>query len=90
MVLGLGVEAFPGTVFVGHVLELALTAGVAHRAVQWVVAEQQFKGGLAGLRDVRGLGGNDHALGDRGRAGGLKLWDLLNAHQAHAAGGLER
>ena len=90
MVLGLGVEAVGGTVLEGHVLELALAAGVADGAVEGVIAEQELEGGLAGLRDVGGLGEDDHAFGDRGGAGGLELGHLLDAHDAHAAGGLER
>ena len=90
VVLGLGVEAVGCAVLEGHVLQLALAAGVADGAVERVVAEQQLQRGLAGLRDLRGLGLDDHAFGDRRGAGGLELRHLLDADDAHAAGGLER
>ncbi len=90
VVLGFGVEAVGGAVLEGHVLQLALAACVADGAVERVVAEQQLQRGLAGLRDLGGLGLDDHAFGDRGGAGGLQLGHLLDAHDAHAAGGLQR
>ena len=90
MVLGLGVEAFPGAVLVGHVLQLALAAGVAHGAVKRVIAEQKFERGLAGLRDLGRFGLHNHARGDRGGAGGLQLGQLFDPHDAHAAGSLQR
>ena len=90
MMLGLGVEAFAGAVLEGHVLQLALAARVADGAVERVVAEEQFDGGLARLRDLGRLGDEDLAFGDRGGAGGLQLGNFFLAHDAHAAGGLER
>ena len=90
VVLGLGVEAVGRAVLEGHVLQLALAAGVADGAVERMVAEQQLQGGLAGLGDLGGLGLDDHAFGDRGGAGGLELRHLLDADDAHAAGGLQR
>src|SRR6202044_2718426 len=45
--------------------------------------------GLAGLGDLGGFGGDVHALGDRGGAGGGEFGLLLDADDAHAAGGLE-
>ena len=90
VVLGLGVEAVGRAVLEGHVLQLALAAGVADGAVERVVAEQQLQRGLARLRDLGRLGRDDHALGDRRGAGGLQLRHLLDAHDAHAAGGLQR
>ena len=90
VVLGLGVEAVGGAVLEGHVLQLALAASVADRAVERVVAEKELQGGLASLGDLGGLGLDDHAFGDRGGAGGLELGHLLDADDAHAAGCLER
>ncbi len=90
MVLGLGVKAVGGAVLEGHVLQLALAAGVADGAVERVVAEQELQRGLAGLRYFGGLGCNDHAFGDRRGAGGLQLGHLFDADDAHAAGGLQR
>ena len=90
VVLGFGVEGFCGAVLEGHVLELALAAGVADGAVEGMVAEQELERGFAGLRDVGGLGEDDHAFGDRCGAGGLELGHLFDADDAHAAGGLQR
>ncbi len=90
VLLGLGVEALAGAVLEGHVLQFALAAGIADRAVEGMIAEQQLDGGFAGLGDFRRFGDEDLALGDRGGAGGLQLGNFLLAHHAHAAGGLER
>src|SRR5271165_1031508 len=55
-----------------------------------MVAEQQLQHGLSRLLNLVALGGDDHALGDRSGARGLQLGHLLDFHQAHAAGPLER
>jgi hypothetical protein len=73
-----------------HVLQFALAALVAHRAIQRVVGEQEFQHVLAGRGHLRGLGPHHHALGDGKRAGRHQLGHLLHFHQAHAAGGLQR
>ena len=64
MVLRLGVEAVRRAVLEGHVLQLALAAGVAHWAVQRMVAQQQLQRGLARLDDLGRVGKEDLALGD--------------------------
>src|SRR5580704_2483471 len=51
VLLGLGVQAFAGAVFEGHVLQFALTAGIADGAIEGVVAEKQLDGGFSGLGD---------------------------------------
>ena len=89
VVFGLGVEAFPGAVLEGHVLQFALAAGVADRAVERVVAQQQLDHRLARLRNLGRVGDEDLSLGDRGGAGGLQLGHFFLAHQAHPAGGLQ-
>ena len=89
VLFGLGVEALARAVLEGHVLQFALAAGVADRAVERVVAQQQFNRRLARLRNLRRLGDEDLALGDGGGAGGLQLGNFFLAHHAHAAGGLQ-
>ena len=89
MVLDVDELRFGGAVLEGHVLQFALAAGVADRAIQRMIAEQQFQHRLARLPDFVGLGGDDHALGDRRGARGLQLRHLLDFHQAHAAGALQ-
>ena len=90
VVLGLGIEAVGGAVLEGHVLQLALTAGIADWAVKRVIAEQQLERGLASLRNLGGLGLHHQAFSDRGGAGGLELGHFFDANDAHAAGGLQR
>ena len=53
MMLGLFVKALAGAVLEGHVLQFALAAGVADRAVERVIAKQQLDGGFARLGDFR-------------------------------------
>ena len=88
--LGLGVAALAGAVAEHHVLQLALAALVAHRAIQRVVGEQQFQHRLARAGHLRRIGAHHHAFGHRERARRLQLGCLLHFHQAHAAGGLQR
>jgi hypothetical protein len=90
VLLDLNKFRFARAVLEGHVLQFALAAGVADGTVERVVAEQELECRFAGLRDFRALGGDHHAFGDRGGAGGLKLGNFFEAHDAHAAGSLER
>ncbi len=90
MVLHVHELRFGGAVLEGHVLQFALAAGIAHRAVERMVGEQQLEHRLARLLDLVALGGDHHALGDRRGARGLQLGHLLDFHQAHAAGALQR
>ncbi len=96
---GDGDRLFEGPLFVGEpglapavghglVLQRALAALVAHRAVQRVVDEQQLHHAVLGLvRDGRGeLGAHHHALGARGDARGHRLDLALDLDQALAAG----
>src|SRR6185503_4951203 len=71
VVLGLDVFRFRRAVGERHILEFTLAAGVADGAVQGMVAEQHFNHRLAGLMDLKAVGGDDHALADHGGAGGL-------------------
>ncbi len=71
---------------VGDVLERALAALVAHRAVERVVDEQELDHGALGLVHAGGLRVHDHAVLDRRRAARLQLRDPLDLDQAHAAG----
>src|SRR5208282_5715418 len=90
VVLGLRVLRFRGAIGERHILQFAFAAGVAHRAIQRMVAEQQLNHRLAGLTHFIAIGRNDHALANHRRAGGLKLGHLLDLHDAHAAGALQR
>ena len=88
--LGLLIAALAGAVAEHHVLQLALAALVAHRAIERMIGEQKFQRRLARLGDLRRLGPHHHALGDRQRTARHQLRHLLHFHQAHAAGGLQR
>ena len=81
--------ALGGAVAKHHVLEFALPAFVAHRAVERVIDEEEFQHALAGLGHLRRLGADDHAGLDHDRAGGLELGRLFDFHQAHPTGGLQ-
>src|SRR5215469_1344216 len=73
-----------------HVLQFALAAGVANRAIEWVISEQQLHHALAGLANLVAVGRHHHALRDASGTGGLQLGHFLNAYQAHAACALQR
>ncbi len=82
--------AFACAVLEVHVLQFALAAGIADGAVERVVAQNQLDHGFARLRDLFGLSDEDLAFGDLRSAGGLQFGHFFLAHQAHAAGGLQR
>ena len=84
------VAAFARAVAEDHVLQFALAALIANRAIQRMIRQQELQRVLAGLRHLRRLGAHDHAFGDRQRACRHHLRHLLHFHQAHAAGGLQR
>ena len=64
--------------------------GIAHRAIQRMIAQQQFHHALARLLDLVAVSDYNHAFAyDRG-AGSLQLGHLLDFHQAHAARALQR
>jgi len=76
----------PGPQPIRDVLERALAAAVADRAVERVVDEQELDDALLRIADARRLRVHDHPVLDRGRAAGLKLRDPLDLDEAHAAG----
>ena len=90
MELGFGEAAFARAVAEHHVLQFALAALVAHRAIERMIGQQEFERAFARLRDLRRIGVHHHAFGHRQRAGRQQLRHLLHFHQAHAAGGLQR
>ena len=67
------------------VLERALAALVAHRAVERMVDEQELDDRVLGVVDAVGLGVDDHPVLDRRRARRLELGDPLDLDQAHPA-----
>ena len=73
-----------------HVLQFALAALVADRAIQGVIGEQELEHVLARLPDLFGVGAHHHAFGYRQRACRHHLRHLFHFHQAHAAGGGQR
>ena len=72
---------------VGHrlVLQIALAALVADRAIQRVVDQQELHHPLARLPHRRRVGADHHVVADRHRAGGDRLGRALHLDQAHAA-----
>ena len=71
---------------VGEVLERALAALVADRAVERVVQQQELEHAGAGVLDLLGRRVHDHPVRRRDRARHLELRHLLDLHQADAAG----
>src|ERR1019366_1309810 len=71
-------------------LQFAFAAGIAHWAVERMVGEHQLEHGLARLFDLVAFGGDHQALSYWSGARGLQLGHLLDFHQAHAAGALQR
>ena len=84
--LGLDEARVPAAPAEGDVLERALAALVADRAVQRMVDEQELDDRLLGGARALGLGVDDHPVLDRRRARGLELGDPLDLDEAHAAG----
>ena len=84
--LGVGEAAVPGSPAHRDVLQRALAALVADRAVERVVDEQELDHRALRLLDLLGAGVDDHPVADRGRAGGLQLRHPLDLDQAHPAG----
>src|SRR4051794_40324524 len=78
--------AFAGAPAVGDVLQRAFAALVADGAVERVVDEEELDHRALGVFDLLGAGVDDHAVADRGRAGGLQFRDPLDLDQAHPAG----
>ena len=70
---------------VGDVLERALAALVADRAVERVVDEQELDHRVLRVLHAVGLRVDHHAVLDGGGAGGLELRDALDLDHAHAA-----
>ncbi len=81
-------SALPGTVGEGLVLQRALSALVAYRAIERVIGEQELEHTFLGLLHRRAAGLDDHPVGDRVGAGchqhrASGPLDLDQAHPAH-------
>ena len=70
---------------VREVLQRALAALVAHRAVERVIDEQELEHAGPAFDRLGIVGAHDHALGHRRRARRLQLRHLLDLHEADAA-----
>ncbi len=83
--LGLDEARRAGAPAVGDVLQRALAALVADRAVERVVDEQELDDRALRVVHALGLRVDDHAVLDRRRAARLQLRDALDLDEAHAA-----
>lgn len=72
---------------IGKLLQLAVAAADADRAIGVVLAEDQPQIGLPGLPDPGRVGLDHHALRHLGVAGGDQAVDALDLHHTHTAGG---
>ena len=72
---------------IGKLLQLAVAAADADRALGVVLAEDQPQIGLPGLPDPGRVGLDHHALRHLGVAGGDQAVDALDLHHTHTAGG---
>ena len=82
--------AFARAVAEHHVLQFALAALIANRAIERMVGQQELERHLARLTHLLGIGADHHALGHRRGAGGRHLGSFFHFHQAHAASRLQR
>src|ERR1041384_2522188 len=73
-----------------QLLQLAFTAAIADRTIKRMIREQKFEHRTLRLFDLFALRGDDHAVGAGDGAGRLQLRHLLDAHETHAAGCLQR
>jgi hypothetical protein len=73
-----------------HILQLALSTGVAYGAVERMVGQNQFEHRFACLPDFITVGRNNHTFADHSSARGLKLGHLFDANETHAARALQR
>jgi hypothetical protein len=73
-----------------HVLQFALAALVAHRAIERMIGEQEFQHALARFVHLWRAGADHHARGRDQRARSLELRRLFHFHEAHAASRLKR
>ena len=71
----------------GEILQLALAALIADRAIERVIDEQEFHGGFLRANGLRALRENLHALANGRGAGRQRLRRLFHFHEAHAAVG---
>ena len=88
--LGLVVARGRAAVADRQILQLALAALVADRAVERVIDQQEFHHRLLRLPRLGRDRAHDHAVGDRRGAGRHRLGRLLDLDQAHAAVGRDR
>src|SRR6185295_14029735 len=70
---------------IGKILQRALAALVADRAIKWVVDQQELEHAGARLDDVGRPSGHHHAFRADRRTGGLQLRHLLDLDDADAA-----
>jgi hypothetical protein len=73
-----------------HVLQLALAALIADRAIQRVIDQQEFHHTLLRLDRQIGVGEHLHAIGHRRRTRRQRLRCLFHLHETHAAVGGNR
>src|SRR5215471_7796262 len=81
--------ALVGAEAVREILQRTLAAFVTHRAIQWMVDQEEFEDARARLNHIRSLRVHDHAVAADGRARRLQLRHLLDLDDAHTAGAVD-
>ncbi len=85
--LQLGEPALARAVAEGHVLQFALAAFIAHRAIERMVGQQEFEHAFARRYHRRRFGAHHHAFGHRQRAADISLgvFSTSTRHMRQAA-----
>ena len=68
----------------GHLLQFALAAAIADRAIEWMISQKELHHRALSFLNLFALRRDYHAVSANDRAGGLQLRHLLNAHETHA------
>src|SRR6185369_3535324 len=73
-----------------HLLQLALAAAIANRAIKRMVREQKLSHATLRLLDLFALRRHHHPVRADDGAGRLQLRHLLDTHETHATRSLQR
>ena len=81
---------FESTPVKGHLLQLTFTTAIADGTIKRMIGEQKLEHRALRFFNLVALSGDDHAVSADDGAGRLQLRHLLDSHETHAAGCLQR